>query len=267
MTTPRAAFVTGGSSGIGLEVARLLGAKGHPLALFARDRARLEAARAELAAAFPALPIEVWPVDVGERLPCLAAVNDAVARLGPPGWAVANAGVTEPGLFLDQKLDIHELTLRTNYLGSLYFSHATAQAMAGAGGGRLIFVASGAAFFGITGYGTYTPSKFAVRGLAEVLRVELAPAGIVVTLAYPPDTDTPMLAAEEATKPAATKVITASGGVLTAERVARAIVEGAAKGRFAVTPGAQMKTLNALHSVLAPALRFWQGRVIRRTGG
>ena len=134
-------------------------------------------------------------------------------------------------------------------------------------GARLVFVGSGAAFFGIYGYAAYAPSKFALRGLAEVLRVELAPRGIAVTLAYPPDTDTPQLAAEARTKPEATKRITADGGLWQPEAVARAILRGADRGRFAVAPGVQMTALLWLHSLLAPVLRWWQGRIVRRTGG
>jgi 3-dehydrosphinganine reductase len=128
----------------------------------------------------------------------------------------------------------------------------------------MVFVSSGAAFFGIYGYGAYAPSKFALRGLAEVLRVELALVDISVTLAYPPDTDTPQLAAEALTKPTATKEITSGGGLWSAERVAEHIVRGAERGRFLVAPGTQMGLLAYGHSLLAPALRRWQTRIARR---
>ena len=63
--------------------------------------------------------------------------------------------------------------------------------MRAAGSGQLVLVASAAALIGLYGYSSYAPSKFAVRGLAEALRSELAPEGIGVSVVYPPDTDTP----------------------------------------------------------------------------
>ncbi len=192
-------------------------------------------------------------------------MTQAIAELGAPGWAIANAGIAEPGEFLDQPLSTHLDQMSANYLGALGFAHAVAAPMRDAGGGKLIFVSSGAAFFGIYGYSAYAPSKFAMRGLGEVLRVELAQHGIGVTVAYPPDTDTPMLAAEERTKPAATKVISAGGGLWSAEAVAKKILRGADKGRYAVTPGFQMTALHWIHSLAAPALRAWQSSVVRKT--
>ncbi|MER2536872.1 MAG: SDR family oxidoreductase [Rhizobiaceae bacterium] len=262
----RAAFITGGSSGIGLALAGQLAASGHDLALIARDPARLETAKAALLQRFRARRVEIFPADVGRREACGAAVGAALDAFGAPAFAIANAGVATPGRFLDQPVEDHEAQMATNYFGSLYFARALAPAMAAKGGGKLVFVSSGAAFFGIYGYSAYAPSKFALRGLAEVLRVELAPHGIGVTVAYPPDTDTPQLAAEALTKPPATKAITAGGGLFSAERVAAAILAGARRNRFVVAPGFQMAFLNASHSLLAPALRLYQASVVRRHG-
>ncbi|MDF0600028.1 SDR family oxidoreductase [Psychromarinibacter sp. C21-152] len=254
----RPAFITGGSSGIGLELARQLAARGHPVAVFARDPGRLRRA-------VEILPeLSTYECDVGDAPAVEAAVGRAIAELGPPGWAIANAGVAEPGLFLEQPAVTHETHMRVNYMGALHFARACAPAMPD--GARLVFVSSGAAFFGIYGYGAYAPSKFALRGLAEVLRVELAPRGISVTLAYPPDTETPMLAAEARTKSEATRKITAGGGVWQPADVARLILKRAERGRFAVAPGAQMTALLWLHSLLAPALRRWQAGIVRRSG-
>ncbi|MXN64645.1 SDR family NAD(P)-dependent oxidoreductase [Stappia sp. GBMRC 2046] len=261
---PRPAFITGGSSGIGLALAERLAGKGHDLALFARRRGALEEARDSLVSKFPGRRIEIFSVDVSEGDEVGAAVAAAVERMGAPGWAIANAGIARPGLFMEQPLEDHLEQMRTNYFGALQFSRDCVQAMAAAGGGRLVFVSSGAAFFGIHGYSAYAPSKFAMRGLAEVLRVELAPHDISVTLAYPPDTDTPQLVMESKTKPAATKAITAGGGLWPAGRVAEKIVAGADRGKFIVAPGLQMGLLARFHSVLAPALRSWQAGIVRK---
>lgn len=257
------AFITGGSSGIGLELALILAKRGHPVAIFARDAGRLQTAVDRLKHQVADLEIAAFPVDVGDSAACKVAVAQAIDRFGPPGWAIANAGIAEPGEFLSQPLDAHERQMQVNYFGALYFARALAEPMS-ISGGKLIFVASGAAFFGIYGYSAYAPSKFAMRGLAEVLRVELAPRNISVSLAYPPDTDTPMLKAEETTKPDITRTITAGGGMLQPDAVAALIVRRAEKGRFAITPGFQMTALLMLHSLLAPLLRVWQGSVVKK---
>jgi 3-dehydrosphinganine reductase len=119
-----------------------------------------------------------------------------------------------------------------------------------------VLVGSGAGIVGVYGYSAYSPTKFALRGLAEVLRAELSPEGIRVSIVYPPDTDTPQLAEENKTKPAETKAITAGAQTWSAEGVARSIVTGMDRGRFAITPGWEMTILHRLHSLINPALAW-----------
>lgn len=257
------AIISGGSSGIGLACAVELAKLGHRLALIARDEGRLHRAAQDLRAA--GATVETMALDVGDAEASTSAVDLLVERFGPPSWLITSAGIAEPGLFLEQPLGTHEAQMQTNYFGSLYLAHAAARHMAKAGGGRIVFVSSGAGLYGIHGYAAYGPSKFAVRGLAEVLRVELAGHGISVTVAYPPDTRTPQLEAEERTKPEATKRITAGGGLWEADAVARKIVAGAQAGRFMVTPGLPTVALAALHSLLGPILRARQVRLVRET--
>ncbi|MEQ9692963.1 SDR family oxidoreductase [Shimia sp. SDUM112013] len=262
----RPAFVTGGSSGIGFAVAHQLAERGHDLALFARDRVRLQAARASIRAHHPNVLVKVYDVDVSDRSAFEAAIAQALKDLGTPEMAIASAGIAEPGLFTEQDIALHERHMAINYFGSLYFTRALTRPMIEKGGGRIGLIASGAAFFGIYGYGAYAPSKFALRALAEVLHLELAPHGIVTTLCYPPDTDTPQLEAEKKTKPEATRKITAGGGLWQASDVATELLKGMDKGRFIVTPGMQMRLLNRLGSVAAPLLRWHQRRIIRKVG-
>ncbi|MGB3500809.1 MAG: SDR family oxidoreductase [Mesorhizobium sp.] len=260
------AFITGGSSGIGLAIALKLAARGHPVVLFARDGAKLERARETIMAAAPGAAVAIYCVDVGDANAAVAVFQQAIDECGTPGWAIASAGIAEPGLFLEQPLSRMQAQMDINYGGSLRFAHAVAPVMARAGGGKLVFISSGSAFIGLFGYAGYGPTKFAVRGLAETLRIELAQAGVHVTLAYPPDTDTPQLAAEEKLKPAATKAITSSGGVLSAEAVAASILRAADANRFLATPGWQMTALACLHSLIAPAFRAWQRGMVRKHG-
>ena len=257
------AFITGGSSGIGLATARKLATRGYDLALFARGKAGLSQARETLASS---CRVEIFSVDVSDQTALQRAVSDAVERLGPPDMAIASAGIAEPGLFMEQESDLHQRHMAVNYFGAHHFAQAVAPLMAHAGGGKIGLISSGAAFFGIYGYSAYAPTKFALRALAEVLRVELAPQGISVTLCYPPDTDTPQLAAEQRTKPRATRIITEGGGLWQPEDIATHLLKGMDRGAFAVAPGWQMKTLLYLGNALAPVLRWHQHRIVRKVG-
>ena len=130
-------------------------------------------------------------------------------------------------------------------------------AMVQQGRGAIVLISSGAGLIGVYGYTPYSPSKFALRGLAESLRGELKVSGIQVAIVYPPDTDTPQLAEENKTKPPETQKITASAETWSAENVAIAIVKGIEKKQFAIAPGTEMSILHKLHSLINPVLN-WQ---------
>lgn len=257
------AIISGGSSGIGKACADKLLERGHHVALLARDPERLELARSELSAKWPQAAISVHSVDVADWETCRNAVSELIQAHGAPAWLIASAGTARPGLFLDQPAEEHARHMQVNFLGAVYLVRAAAPAMAKAGDGRIVLIASGAAFLGIYGYSAYAPSKFAIRGLAEILRLELAEHGISVTLACPPDTDTPQLAEEELTKPPVTRRISSAGGVWSADTVASAIVAAATRRRFRVGPGRMIGALTYFHSIIAPIFHLRQRRLLR----
>lgn len=257
------AIISGGSSGIGLAIARLLASRGYHLHLLARDLTRLEAARAALMADFRT-DVAIDALDVRDAEACEALVRRIELEEGRVDWLITSAGIAEPGLFKDIDLSHHRRQMEVNYFGTLHLLRPAVEIMRRQGSGRITLVSSGAAFVGIAGYSAYAPGKSALRVLAEALEVELAAEGITVSVAFPPDTDTPQLAAENQTKPAVTKAITAGGGVMTAEAVAAHIVEGALAGRFMLTPGALMRAFGWFHSLYGPLFRRQQRRLMRR---
>jgi len=258
----RVAVISGGSSGIGLAIARELAARSYSLWLLARRPAHLEAAGRQLQAGFPGLSVEILPLDVADEAACAAAMARIFAEAGRVDWLVTSAGIVEPGLFLDQPLEAHRRQMEINHFGTLHLVKPAAEAMARQGGGRITLISSAAAFAGIAGYSGYVASKFAVRALGETLQVELAQHGISVGVAFPPDTNTPQYHAEQATKPEITKAISAGGGVLSADVVARAIVRNAERGRFLLTPSPLMTAFGWLHSLYAPLFRHQQRQKI-----
>lgn len=255
------AVISGGSSGIGLAIACLLAEKGYRLALIARDSERLGTARNHLlAAGAPAVLLHA--LDVSDAAACEIALVAIGEAEGPVDWLITSAGIVEPGMFLELSAASHREQMEINYFGTLNLVRPVAAAMAARGAGRIVMIASAAAFVGIAGYSAYAPGKFAIRGLGETLRAELAPHGISVSVAFPPDTDTPQHAAEQALLPEATRRISSGGGLLSAEAVARAIVAGAEKGRFMLAPSLLMTLYGYVHSLWRPFSLRSQARVV-----
>jgi 3-dehydrosphinganine reductase len=257
------AIITGGSSGIGKAIAIRLAQEGADITIMARRPELLGAARDEIDAARSSTRqrIRAIRVDVADA----GAVRDAVAKaqadLGPCDLAIACAGIMRPGYFAQTPDEVFTQMMEVNYFGSLYLARTILPGMRARRKGRFVFVSSGAGIIGVFGYSAYSSSKFAVRGLAEVLRAELVADGVTVSIVYPPDTDTPQLAEEKQYKPAATRAITQAAKTLSADAVARATLAGVRRRRFAITPGAEMTVLYRIHSLILPLLTRYFDRL------
>lgn len=263
------AIVTGGSSGIGKAIARQLASEGANVSIIARGQERLRAAQVEIeqARASDRQQVIALSADVSDRLAAEQAIQSAIEQLGPPRVLVTAAGIAYPDRFLDIPIEMFEKTMAVNYFGTLYCIRAALPAMkqqTGRQKGEICTISSGAGLIGLYGYSAYCPSKFAVRGLAESLRAELKPMGISVAIAYPPDTDTPQLVEEEKTKPAATKEITKAAKLWQADEVARIVLAGMEKGKFAIAPGIELSIINRLHSLILPILNRYFDRIVAK---
>ncbi len=226
------AVVTGGSSGIGLALVRLLVDAGARVTVLALDDADLVALTAP---PYDAAVLAV-PTNVAWRDEAFAGVARAEAAHGPADLVVTCAGVVRPGYFTELDLAEHEREMQVNYFGTLWTIRAAAPAMMARRRGAIMAISSFAGLVGPFGYSAYSPSKFAVRGLCECLRAELKPHGVHVGCVFPPDTDTPMLAAEVPLKPTEAQA-SSMLPVLSAEQVARAVLRGALGRRARVHPG------------------------------
>jgi 3-dehydrosphinganine reductase len=262
------AIITGGSSGIGKATAKLLASRGANLSLIARDRSKLEVTQVEITRAFPNCKVSIFTADLSDRAQATAAIEAAIAQQGAPDILITSAGIAHPGYFQDLPLEIFERTMAVNYFGTLYCVKAALPSIESRKRGSIVLISSGAGLIGVYGYTPYSPSKFALRGLAESLRGELKVAGIHVGIVYPPDTDTPQLAEEKKTKPLETQKITESAEMWTAENVAIAIVKGIEKKRFAIAPGIEMSLLYWLNSLITPLLNWQFDQIVSkvRTG-
>ncbi len=264
--TGKIAIITGGSSGIGKALAQRLVRQGANVAIVARNSEKLTQAKAEITTQclHANQQVCIYSADVSDRTQAEQAMQQAIEALGTPDLLVTCAGIAHPGYFQELPIEIFEETMAINYFGSLYCIRAVLPAMAAQRRGQMVMVSSGAGLIGIYGYTPYSPTKFALRGLAESLRGELKPMGIGVAIVYPPDTDTPQLVEENKTKPLETKRITATADTWSADGVAREIITGVERRAFAIAPGTEMSVLAKLHSVIAPGLNWYFDRIVRQ---
>jgi NAD(P)-dependent dehydrogenase (short-subunit alcohol dehydrogenase family) len=187
----RVVVVTGGSDGIGAEIARQLAARdGARLALVlaARDQDKLD----QVAGQCTALGAQVLTVhtDVTEQAQCRRLVDAAIERFGRIDVLVNNAGRSAHALFEDvPDLGWYEELMRINLWGSVWCTQAALPYLK-AVQGRIVAVSSLAGLVGVPGRTAYSASKFAMTGFFEALRAELRSAGVSVTIAYPGVVDT-----------------------------------------------------------------------------
>jgi len=173
-------LVTGCSSGIGRAVAEVALERGQRVVATARDAASV----ADLAAGAPGRALAL-PLDVTRAEQVASAVAEAERAFGRIDVLVNNAGygylaAIEEG----EEAEVRAL-FETNFFGLVATTKAVLPGMRARGSGHVINVTSMTGLVGNPGAGYYAASKFAVEGLSEALRKELAPLGIRVTLIEP----------------------------------------------------------------------------------
>jgi short-subunit dehydrogenase len=167
------ALITGASAGLGAEFARQLAAQGHNLVLVARDRARLQATAAELEQRY-GIRAEVLSADLTDDGGVAAVVERLTAAERPVGVLVNNAGT---GLLYNfEKNDISEEKqhLKLHVETAMELAHAALQCMLERGSGRIINVASVAAFLP---RGTYSAAKAWLLSFSRWANLAYGPAG------------------------------------------------------------------------------------------
>lgn len=257
-------YITGGSSGIGLAVARTLSALGAHIAIFARNMAGLESARKTIERDRRSTDqkIDIMQTDVSDHGDVTQKMKQAVAEFGAPDIVITSAGVGNADYFENISHEAFDALMKINVYGTRSVIAALLEDLKKRGG-QIVIIASVAGFMGMFGYTSYATSKFALVGFAECLRAELKPQGVSVTLVCPPEVDTPFLKNED-TIPPEGRAIKNMAGTLTVQPVAEAIVRGISRKRFLVIPGRYIRFLFFNHRLTNGwATRFTSDLVIK----
>ncbi|CAF1209774.1 unnamed protein product, partial [Rotaria magnacalcarata] len=184
--------ITGGSSGIGKELARLfLNEYGSRVTILARNSERLEECRRDLSP------------NLSERLLCISVdisqsyeeVENAIRHHQdkPVDILVNSEAILYARPFDQTKPEEFAEMMRINYLGSVYCTRACLPSTKRRDTSRIVFLSPQVDQLGVFGYTSYCSTKYALKGLTESLQMELERENIYITLVFPPDTDAPGL--------------------------------------------------------------------------
>jgi 3-dehydrosphinganine reductase len=244
-------LITGGSSGVGMATAELLAARGAHVAIVGRDRERLEAAREAVAVARASEGQKAlaYAGDVSDWDQMNDVAKRAEADLGGIDLLAACAGFCTPGRFTELAVEEFAAHVDTNLLGVIYAARAVAPGMMARRSGHIAMVSSMGGLVGVYGYSAYSAAKFGVTGFAEVLRAEMKPHGVRVSLLCPPNMETPGYARELELEPPETAAINGMAKALPPEVVARQFVRGIERGRFLILSGLSNKLLYRIEGV------------------
>jgi len=244
------ALVTGASSGIGWEIAKLLAADGYDLVCVARNSKKLQALARDLEAAFH-VRAAVVAADLSKPDAPARVLSESAKLVGDVDVLVNDAGFGIYGKFAETDLDQELESIAVNVVALTALTKVVLPAMRSRGSGRILNVASTAAFQPGPFMAVYYATKAYVLSFSEAIANELDGTGVTVTALCPGPTET------EFQKRAGVSQTRLFRGplVMDARRVAQAGYEGMRKGRRVVIPG-------ALNRALVQALRISPRRLV-----
>lgn len=176
-------LVTGGTSGIGLETARQLAARGAKVAICGRDGARLRDAAGSLG-------VVGIQADVASEADVIRMVGEAIEALGGYDVLINNAGFGTFAPLVETDLAAMQRVYATNVFGAMVVARESAKHFIAQKRGNIVNVASTAGQRGFANGTAYASSKFALSGLTECWRAELRQHNIRVMQINPSEVQT-----------------------------------------------------------------------------
>ncbi len=233
------AFIAGGSKGIGRAVAHEFVTRGGSVCIIARNRPDLDRTAHDLSVARvnDTQTISTISCDTTKMEELRPAMEEFIVNHGTPDYLMNFVGYAYPNYIEKLTYDDFRKNMEVNYFGQVapilvMLPHYMKERK-----GHIVNCSSLLGFLGMTGYATYSPTKYAIVGLTESLRNELKPHNIRFSILFPPDTDTPGFEKENETKPAEVMIMSEGGGLMTAEQVGKKLIDGVLKKKFYILPG------------------------------
>ncbi|KAG2340737.1 NAD(P)-binding protein [Suillus weaverae] len=233
-------YITGGSQGLGLALAKLVARKGAHVSIVARTQSKLDDALKELEAnrqspdqVFKAFSFSLNTAD--ESAAALQAASDAHGGQVPDA-VFACAGAAKPMYLLEMQPEDLSYGMANGYWVQAWTAFAAAKQMVRENKkGKIVLVSSTLGYMSLIGYSSYSPAKHALRGLADSLHSELMLYGIDTHIFFPPTMYTPGFEEENKTKPAITRTIESADEGLTSDQAAAGLLAGVEKGHAHIT--------------------------------
>ncbi|CAO3611957.1 unnamed protein product [Cunninghamella echinulata] len=264
-------FITGGSTGLGKGVAIELAKAGADITIIARRVEELDKAVIEIKSQCQNETQKVIAIsaDVTSKQDVIRAFEEAKVKMGRnPEYTFACAGAALPKMFLDYDLEDFDRSVQLNYLGQVYAAHQAASRLRDSSikHGKIVFVSSMLGMLSFAGYATYSPTKFAVRGLADTLRNELKLYDIDVHIFFPGGIKSPGFDKENMTKPEVTKMIEGANEPQTPEECAKSLMTGLYAGHYMIMVDFVADLLRCTTRGVAPSQNFFTDSILAMIG-
>lgn len=248
----RYALVTGASSGIGYEYARVLGERGYGLIIVSNEDVALHAKAEELKAAYQ---VEVVPIvmDLGKKDSALELYQFCQEKGLEVEVLINNAGVYHDRDFIEDSPAFNSLILTLHVHTPAMLCYWFAKDMVERKKGYILNMSSVTSGFGIQRQATYSSTKGFLKLFSRSLHVELYDKGVYVTCVRPGAVATTLYNL----KPSAVKTGLILGYIITPEKLARKGINAMFKGRAQITPGLSTKLLQFLVALIPTCALRW----------
>jgi len=222
------AVIPGGSKGMGRATAKDFYMLGGSVCIIARGMDALKSAEEE---------VEIISCDTSDMDKLTPLLTDFINKHGIPDYLFNFVGYAYAQYLEKLTLEDFKKNMDVNYYGQLVPTLILLPYLMKAKSGYISFTSSVSGYLGIMGFTTYTPTKFAILGLAEVLRHELKPYNVNISVLFPADVDTPGFAEENKLKPPECAIISEAGKLMIPEQIAEIFIESVLKKKFEILPG------------------------------